>query len=491
MRRPSLLPLLALVALVAAALPHAAAEGYDGGDGGLLGGLGDLDRLLPGPDDPGPEVAPVELPAVEEPPLVADALEAVRLVRDLALKLGTPMPKVDLSMLTDLIAPSAPCAPPAVCPPPPPPPLSPGPTVSVGPALEDDPEPSVVPGAARERPTPEEPACRDPACGALPLLGALLATPGDGRADAAQPPHRAAPVQDQDKDGIGDEADSCPVDPNPLQEDLDRDGVGDACDPDLDGDGIAEDGPFGDNCPTVPNPDQLDSDAAGAGDACADAAPAPSLKGRAPGRLAAAPAWEFPWWLLGALAAATGAAAAWTHRRKAPLLFALLFSRLAGDDIPSQPARSRILKEVAAAPGIHFNELARLSACGRSALRHHLRVLQRSGHVRLRASGRYVCVYPADVQPRHAEGFLKSALACRVQAIVVGNPGITVAEAARQLGVKYGAAAYHMRRLGDAGVVQLHGWPIRAFPATTAAGTAEAGAPPAFGAGTARPGLQT
>ena len=39
------------------------------------------------------------------------------------------------------------------------------------------------------------------------------------------------PCEDADLDGVVDELDNCPFDPNPLQEDADGDGTGDVCDP--------------------------------------------------------------------------------------------------------------------------------------------------------------------------------------------------------------------------------------------------------------------
>ncbi len=80
---------------------------------------------------------------------------------------------------------------------------------------------------------------------------------------------------DADSDGVCDESDNCPNDPNPNQADGDSDGVGDACDncpgdanlnqTDGDGDGV---GDACDNCPSDANPNQTDGDGDGVGDAC-------------------------------------------------------------------------------------------------------------------------------------------------------------------------------------------------------------------------------
>ncbi len=72
-------------------------------------------------------------------------------------------------------------------------------------------------------------------------------------------------IADADEDGVADEDDNCPIDPNPNQIDTDQDGAGDACDADDDNDTVLD---GNDNCPLDVNPDQVDTDGDGAGDAC-------------------------------------------------------------------------------------------------------------------------------------------------------------------------------------------------------------------------------
>jgi len=79
-------------------------------------------------------------------------------------------------------------------------------------------------------------------------------------------------LDDFDKDGVLNEDDNCPGNPDHDQEDFDEDGQGDACDicpNDADND-IDQDGVCGDidNCPNDFNPGQENSDSDGLGDIC-------------------------------------------------------------------------------------------------------------------------------------------------------------------------------------------------------------------------------
>jgi hypothetical protein len=110
---------------------------------------------------------------------------------------------------------------------------------------------------------------------------------GDGVEEAIDTcPGYLNPSQaDVDGDSHGDPCDNCPDTHNPAQEDLDGDGLGNSCDPDIDGDGILDDGDGSgtagdntcangntedcdDNCPYHENPGQEDADGDGIGDVC-------------------------------------------------------------------------------------------------------------------------------------------------------------------------------------------------------------------------------
>jgi hypothetical protein len=80
---------------------------------------------------------------------------------------------------------------------------------------------------------------------------------GDALGDACDP--------DIDGDGLANAQDNCATVANPGQANQDGDEFGDACDSDRDGNGVED---ASDNCPTVDNHDQANQDGDSEGDAC-------------------------------------------------------------------------------------------------------------------------------------------------------------------------------------------------------------------------------
>ena len=98
------------------------------------------------------------------------------------------------------------------------------------------------------------------------VSGAAFEQTPEGIALLLQPGHSDVTVSpcDSDGDGVSDANDNCPTVPNTGQADEDGDGIGDACDPDRDGDGVANAATTARMTRTRPE----DADGDGIGDVC-------------------------------------------------------------------------------------------------------------------------------------------------------------------------------------------------------------------------------
>jgi len=301
-------------------------------------------------------------------------------------------------------------------------------------------------------------------------------TPGTGQPGVPPAP---GTIPDQDHDGIADPSDNCQTTPNHEQEDLDHDYIGDACDADMDGDGIANvglPGSFLDNCPRVPNTDQADRNANLVGDACDEALGAVAGRSmpKAPSAATLAPSPSNPMLaFLGAgIVVLLGVAATLWRMRGWGLL--ALFTRLTPDAMRDHPARARLLDLVESSPGMHVEELARKAGMSRGVARHHVRVLVRSGMLVQRRMGKYACVFPgsdpAGATALNGHAALRSAGARRLLRSLVEAPGQNLGQAARSSGLVKSAAAYHVKRFEEHGLLlaRAEGTALRLYPTPAA-----------------------
>lgn len=78
---------------------------------------------------------------------------------------------------------------------------------------------------------------------------------------------------------------------------------------------------------------------------------------------------------------------------------AMLYTRLAPEDILGHPTRRRIHAEVVARPGVHAREVHRMVGGAWGAFSFHLRVLERAGAVCIHRDGKFTALYPAQAGP--------------------------------------------------------------------------------------------
>ena len=141
-----------------------------------------------------------------------------------------------------------------------------------------------------------------------------------------------------------------------------------------------------------------------------------------------------------------------------------LFSRIEPDRVLDHPARRTVFNLVEANPGIHFQEIGRRTAFGSGQLDHHLRKLEAAGLVSRVKGAQYACFFARGQVDRRlmaAAPALRSEGGRSVLTALQSTPGASSRDLADRLRLSPGTVSYHVRRLGDAGLLVSTGGALR------------------------------
>lgn len=146
---------------------------------------------------------------------------------------------------------------------------------------------------------------------------------------------------------------------------------------------------------------------------------------------------------------------AWLAWRLGRFLVAPLFTRFHGEDALRSPRRACIAAAVEDAPGITITDLADQVGVSLTTTVHHVRILERTGHVESRRHGRSRHIFPAGrgVQEKRAAMVLHHDKARHILAFIERHPGAMQRQVAGAVGIGQSLAHWHLRRLEEAGLV--------------------------------------
>lgn len=154
---------------------------------------------------------------------------------------------------------------------------------------------------------------------------------------------------------------------------------------------------------------------------------------------------DHPWALT--LLTAAGVAAA----------LVILYRRLSRDEILDNDVRAGIVRRVREDPGANASRLADDLDVALNTVIYHVRILEETGHVAVRRTGRGLRIFPPDrldAATRDLLALLGHPKRRELFKTVLREPGIHLAEAARRLDVHEDTVRYHADRLVEAGVME-------------------------------------
>ncbi|MBN1539947.1 MAG: winged helix-turn-helix transcriptional regulator, partial [Candidatus Thermoplasmatota archaeon] len=128
-----------------------------------------------------------------------------------------------------------------------------------------------------------------------------------------------------------------------------------------------------------------------------------------------------------------------------------LYSKLSKKDILNHEVRGLIRGYIIANPGDHYSSIKRNLDLNNGTLAYHLRVLEQSGFIKSMYDGIYKRYYPSNVNISK----LKKNVSKQEEIfnIILENPGVTMEEIGRMIGVSRQVVNYHVKNLIRAGVV--------------------------------------
>jgi DNA-binding transcriptional ArsR family regulator len=147
----------------------------------------------------------------------------------------------------------------------------------------------------------------------------------------------------------------------------------------------------------------------------------------------------------------------------AALLFVLLlipplYSRIHREKLLDHPLRAKLYEVVAAHPGIHIEELARVAGMSRSTTVYHLHLLVRHGHLtalgRAKTTHYYANNGRTDPDDKERRALLASPRARALAAAIAENPGVTRLQVGAMVGIGASTVSWHLGRLMALGLVR-------------------------------------
>lgn len=128
-----------------------------------------------------------------------------------------------------------------------------------------------------------------------------------------------------------------------------------------------------------------------------------------------------------------------------------LYSKLSKKDILNHEIRGLIRGYIIANPGDHYSSIKRNLDLNNGTLAYHLRVLEQNGFIKSMYDGIYKRYYPANINISK----LKKNVSKQEEIfnIILDNPGITMEQIGRMIGVSRQVVNYHVKNLIRGGVV--------------------------------------